>query len=311
MPGQYNPETILNEQFRTQEKQLQHQFQIKWDAINRQARTGMFKSQKEYEQSLHEVHVENQQIMSEFASKYEQATNQLKQIDTFAEQGVIPNPDEIKMRLILGPEAEAAVFPQQRDPRLEHPRNLKEQNELMDIRASFVIDNGRLYAAKTKKDGNTLVLTDKADKNEPATQEQIRTWAMAEPALAALVQEEQDIIGQMSETGMPDPAYLQSLYTSQRRKGFWKKWWEATSFRMRGGTLEELKRMRAKAEFGTQPTGTFAQKVQQDIARPQIRQSQAQPQTGKKSRQELLAEYNKLGGSGTPEGRAFADRNLR
>ncbi len=293
MPGQYNPESILEEQFESQRQQIQKQFQLQWDDVNRQARDNLFKSPKDHEAALHDLYTQNKQIMLKFNQQTEQATGQLQQIDRLAEMGAIQNPDEVKWRLVMGPEAERAMFPPEpRDPRLEHQRNLAEQNRIMDTTDAFIKEGGKLYKAKTEKINNIDYYTDKADKSKPATPEEIRSWVMSSDALFALEQQEEDIIGQISGMGVPDPARFQKLYTEERRKSFFKKY----IYGLSGPGLIHKSVKRIRAEFGAEPTGTFAQKVQQDIA-PSLTQTRTQqprtakPQTGKKLTKKIAMQY--------------------
>lgn len=281
---EYNPETILEEQFESQRQQIQQQFQFQWNDINRQARDNLFKSPKEHEAALHDLYTQNKQIMLKFNQQTEQATGQLQQIDRLAEQGAIQNPDEVKWRLVMGPEAEKAMFPPEpRDPRLEHQRNLAEQNRIMDTTGAFVKEGGKLYTSKIDDKGYYI---GKADKSKPATPEEIQLWVASSDALSALEQEEQNILGQISGMGVPDPARFQSLYTEERRKGFFSKF---------TGFLHTPKEMRRLYGFPESP-GTFAQKVQQDVAPPltQPRAQQprtARPQTGKKLTKKIAMNY--------------------
>ena len=121
MPGQYNPESILQEQFESHRKNLDDQFRFRWNDVNKRAQEGLFKSQKEYEETLHDLHVEIKTSFSKFEDKVKQAVGQFQQIDKLAEMGAIKDPDEVKWRMVLGPEAEKAMFQQPVDPREEHP----------------------------------------------------------------------------------------------------------------------------------------------------------------------------------------------
>ena len=198
--------------------------------------------------------------------------------------------EKLKWETMVGKDVAKAMFPEQRDPQLAHQRNLAEQNRTMDVTKAFVIEGGKLYASKLDDKGYVIGV---ADKSKPATQDEIKLWAMSKDALSKLEQEELGILGQLSDAGLPDPVYLQSLLTGQRRKGLFSKL---------AGYLPTGKEMRSMYGFDSKPDGTFAQKVTKTLPK--------QPQR-KSSRQGLLAEYRRLGGSNTPEGKAFADRNLR
>lgn len=209
--------------------------------------------------------------------------------------------NKLKWEATVGKDIANRMFPQQRDPGLELQRNLNEQNDLLDIVEANVVANGKLYEAKTKKEGNTVYFTKEADRSKPVSQDGIQKWVLAKNALVASKQKQLDILAQFSESGLPNPAYLQSLQTDQRREGWFKQWYRETGMRIRGATKEDV--MRGRIE----PSGTFAQKVQQTVVKPQARKQEPVQQ----SRAELLMEYKRLGGSNTPEGRTFADKYLR
>lgn len=313
MMPQYNPESILEEQFESQRQQIQKQFQFQWDDINRQARDNLFKSPKEHESALHDLYTQNKQMMLEFDQKAEQATGQLQQIDQLAEQGAIQNPDEVKWRMVLGPEAERGMFPQQIDPREEHRKILAEENRTLEVVKAYVTGNdGRLYQAKEEKVGNTYYYTDQPDRSKPASQDEVALWTASIGALDQLEQQKLGIVQQMADQGIPNPNRLQDLMISQEKE-HWLKRAAKGYFGLTGPGLIYRGVKRVKKEFAgtSEPTGTFAQKVQQDVAPSRTQAPRTQASVMQRPRKELLAEYRKLGGSKTAKGREFADRNLR
>jgi hypothetical protein len=258
MPGQFNPESILEENFESQRQQIQKQFQTQWNEINRQAQENLFKSPKEHEQALHKLYVQSKQIMSDFNFKAAQGINQLKQIDQLAEQGAIDNPDEVKRRIVLGPEAE-------RDPRDEYREILTTENMVLKRVQEFTRGNdGKVYAVKVDEDG---FLTDQPDKTQPANEQEIEGWVADTYALGALGQAKIKVAQQVTSMSVQDPNRLQNLFQDQMQTKeieSWfnrnvRDWWPETKFRLAGGSLEDLKRIRAKKG------GTFAQKVASDI----------------------------------------------
>lgn len=318
---EYNPETILQEQFESQRQQIQERFRLQWEDVNRQADDGLFGSQKEYEQTLHELHVQMQQANSEFDQKAEQAIGQLTQIDKLREMGAFQSDqqaDETKWRIVLGPEAERAMFPPQGDPREEHRKILYEQERLMQIGDPFIrAADGILYERKQKKVGNTWEYTNEPDKNKPASDYEVQLIDAAAGSLSQLKQERLGLVQSMADQGIENPNRMEENFIGQQEKGWFSKlylgrWGAETKARMRGATREDIMR-------GRETGGTFAQKVQETIytkagpkkgARNQPADMTKQPRV-QRSRKELLAEYSKLGGSKTAEGKAFADRNLK
>ena len=265
----------------------------------------MFKSPKEHEVALHELYAQSKQAMLEFDQKAEQGMGQLKQIDKLVEAGAIKDPDETKWRLVLGPEAEKAMFTEQRDPRLEHRDILAEEKRMLDNVGAYAMGrDGKLYHAKLDDKG---YYTDKPDKSTPATQQEASLWMSSAQALDVLGQQKLGLVEQMAQAGIPNPNRLQDLMISSEKEHWLKRAAKGYAGLTMGGIIYKGVK-RVKQEFGPEPTGTFAQKVQEDVAKPQSRVQQPQR---KRSRQELLTEYRNLGGGNTVEGRTFADKNLR
>ena len=296
-----NPADILNQQAQQELSKLDKEWSDKYQQLN-----------KQYDWSRHEKRPDEitrlrgrleqdiagrrQAIQSGFGS----ALSKFKMLDELFEHDP-QQANKLKWTTIVGKQTADAMFPGQRDPRLEHQRNLSAQGRALDTVEAYVIEGGKLYHSKVD-DKNRF--TGVANRGEPAEQDEVRLWAMSKDALGTLEQEELGILGQLSDAGMPDPAYLQGLFTGQRRKSWFKRFMEgfesgrAPAF---GGGIKGL------GTFATEPKGTFAQKVTETLPQqPQRRQPKR-----KLSRQELLTEYNRLGGSQTPEGRTFADKNLR
>lgn len=288
---------MLEDKMREVREQLHAKWQIEANALNR----SWFPDKSKFNTAVAKLNAKYQMQEHEAFTQLQQQEKERQRV-----QELIAKPDErsraeeADIRLELEPEAERLVFPPQQDPGSLHQQNVAEQNRVLDIVEPFVKDNGKLYQAKIDEKG---YYTDKPNKSKPATPEEIQMWATAKNALAILEQEEQDILGQLS--GTPDPAYLQSLLTNKRREGLLKRIVKGY-FRITAPGLMYKSYKKLKSEFGAEPNGTFAQKVQQTVAKPQRQQVQNKP-----SRQELLVEYNRLGGSQTSEGREFADRNLR
>lgn len=265
MPRQYNPETILEERHATAREQLQQYYRTQWDDVNRRARAGLFRSQKERDELFYEIRLQSTQALNKFDQQAEQEINRLNEINRLAELGAIQNPDEVKWRLVMGPEAEQAMFPRQVDPRDEYREILTTENMVLKRVKEFVVGrDGMLYQAKEDEDG---YLTDQPDKNNPASQQQIEGWIADAYALEALGQAKIEAAQQVTSMSVQDPNRLQNLFQdrvqTRERQGFlnwlFKDWWSETKFRMRGGALKELKRIRAKKG------GTFAQKVEQTL----------------------------------------------
>jgi len=106
--GALTPESIFQQEYESGQRQIQQQFELQWNEINRRARS--FGSPARHRQALDELYTKSQQAMLKFNQGMQQKSEQLKRIDQLAKQGAIRNPDEVKWRIVLGPEAEAAMF---------------------------------------------------------------------------------------------------------------------------------------------------------------------------------------------------------
>lgn len=195
----------------------------------------------------------------------------------FPDQPEVAN--KLKWTAAVGKEVANQMFPGDADPRMEHQRNLAEQNRLIQTTDAFVIEGGKLYASAEDELG---YYTGKANTGKPATPEEIQLWAMSGDALTTLEQREQDILGQMSDMGMPDPFYLQSLYTAQRRKGFFGKLVDLGAA-FAGPSVRVPRKIKEYVGYASEPNGTFAQKVGRTVTR--------KPSTGRKLTVDVARKY--------------------
>lgn len=104
----YTPEAWLNEQFDAGRQQIQERFTLQWNEINRRASS---LGPERHQQMLTELHGKGKAEMLRFNQEAQRNLAQLKQIDQLATQGAISNPEEVKWRIVLGPEIESAMFP--------------------------------------------------------------------------------------------------------------------------------------------------------------------------------------------------------
>ncbi|MBW7988472.1 MAG: hypothetical protein FVQ84_00390 [Planctomycetes bacterium] len=103
----YTPEAWLNEQFNEGRNNIQQKFGLAWDTINRNAR---YLGRDKHMAMLRQIDANARQEMLQFNQQAQQQLAQLKQIDNLATKGLITNPDEVKWRIVLGPEIESAMF---------------------------------------------------------------------------------------------------------------------------------------------------------------------------------------------------------
>lgn len=306
-----SPESVFQQEYESGQQQIQQQFELQWNEINRRARS--FKSPTQHKQALDELYAKGQQTILRFNQEMQQRSDQLKRIDQFAEQGAIQNPDEIKWRMVLGPEAERGMFPtlaKPKDPRTEYHANLRLRRELINTISAYALDSrGRLYQSKTDEKG---FYTGKPDKSMPASEDEYRDWVQSFAALESAKTYKQEQI--MPGLTTPDiiSARLQELILGQQeeslRKKFERTMWKVMKY-MPGPPM-----MMAwgRELFRTPETpGTFADKVVGTIGRPRAVRPRVTEPAEKITRKQLLTEYRRLGGGQTAEGRAFADSYLR
>ena len=297
-----NPESVFQREYESGQQQIQQQFTLQWDEINRRARS--FGSPARHKQALDELYTKSQQMMLQFNQGMQQRSDQLKRIDALAQQGKIQNPDEVKWRMVLGPEAERGMFPEQADPRTDYHANLRLRRELMRDVASYQLDSkGRLYAVDPK--------TEKIDKKMPASEDEYRGWLNSIAALESAKRYKQEQIMPTLTTADILPTRLQELMLEQQEKS-WRKEFEKTMWKIAKyipGYPMALARGRELFRTPESP-GTFADKVTATMDQPVTEPRVAQP-AEKITRKQLLTEYRRLGGGQTAEGRSFADQYLR
>lgn len=305
-----SPESVFQQEYESGQRQIQQQFKLQWDEINRRARS--FKSPAQHKQALDELYTKGQQTMLQFNQGMKQRSDQLKRIDQLARQGAIQDPDEVKWRMVLGPEAERGMFPtpaRPKDPRTEYHANLRLRRELANEIAAYTLDpKGRLYQTKTDEKGYYL---DKIDKSLPASEDEYQGWLNSIAALeSAKKYKEEQIMPGLTTTDILSTR-LQELLLEKQEKS-WRDKFEKTMWGiMKWMPGPPMAIARGRELFRTKKTpGTFADKVsvtmEQPVAEPTVREP-----TEKITRKQLLSEYRRLGGGQTAEGRTFADQYLR
>lgn len=297
-----SPESIFQQEYESGQRQIQQQFELQWNNINRRARS--FKSPAQHKQALDDLLAKGQQTMLQFNQGMQQRSEQLKRVDRLAEQGTIQNPDEVKWRMMLGPEAERGAFPTQKDPRTDYHANLRLRRELMNDVASYQLDSkGRLYAVDPG--------TGKIDKKIPASETEYRGWLNSISALeSAKMYKAEQIMPGLTSADIA-PTRLQELLLEQQEKS-WRQKFEKTMWGiMKWMPGYPMAMARGREYFKAPETpGTFSDKVTATMGRPITEPTVREP-TEKITRKQLLVEYKRLGGGQTAEGRAFADNYLR
>lgn len=108
--GGDSPEDVFEQRVRDGRAGIQQAFQVEWDSINQRVRTERL-NPLQYRQLVNTSHTRAKRQASDFNQKAKVSFNSLKEIDQLAEQGLITNSSEAKWRIVLGPEAEQAMFP--------------------------------------------------------------------------------------------------------------------------------------------------------------------------------------------------------
>ena len=298
-----NPESVFQQEYESGQQQIQQQFESQWNEINRRAKS--FGSPARHKQALDDLYTKNQRGMLQYNQKMQQKLEQLKRVDQLAKQGSIQNPDEVKWRMVLGPEAEKGMFPAQvrpKNPRTEYHANLRLRNELMNDIASYQFDSkGKLYRVDPG--------TGKIDKKMPANEMEIQDWVQSIAALESAKRYRQEQILPGLASADIASTRLQELLLEQREKSWREKLGGGIRTAAKYGLLGVPGLIISRRKPKETP-GTFADKITRTIQRPIAEPGVKEP-TEKISRKQLLTEYKRLGGSQTAEGRSFADRYLK
>jgi len=115
------PEQWLEENTRSQRDLIERQYQQELQGIQREAKLGQW-SQPQFHQAINGAFTRGQQQLAEFEAKIQMQQRQFQRIDQLAQSGAFGNPDEVKWRITLGPEAETAMFSEQDKPETPETR---------------------------------------------------------------------------------------------------------------------------------------------------------------------------------------------
>jgi len=102
------PESMLQQEIQTGRKQIWDRFTLQWDEIGR---SGRFIGKQKALNMRQELHTKAKQEMLQFNQQAQQQMIQLQNIDRLAQQGAIPNPDEIKARVVFGTDVARSMYP--------------------------------------------------------------------------------------------------------------------------------------------------------------------------------------------------------
>ena len=102
------PESILEQEIQTGQQQIQDKYALQWKEVNRSKR---FIGATKTNQMLRQIDMKAKQEMLQFNQRAEQQMVQLQNINRLAEQGAIPNPEEIKARVMFGTDVAKSMYP--------------------------------------------------------------------------------------------------------------------------------------------------------------------------------------------------------
>ena len=105
--NQSTPESIVDDYLQRGLQDIQDKYTLQWNEVNKRGDTLGGRKQMEM---LSNIDMKAKQEIQAFRQSAQQQQDQLAQIDQLARQGGF-NPYEAKMRMVLGTEAEAAMFP--------------------------------------------------------------------------------------------------------------------------------------------------------------------------------------------------------
>ena len=111
-PPSLTPESIIQQQFEEEKKQMQQRFNLGWDEINRRSQTlGPAKARELRDELYGKAKMQAMELEQRIQSKLAR----LKQIDDMERQGLInsANASQAKWRIALGSEAAPGMFPKE------------------------------------------------------------------------------------------------------------------------------------------------------------------------------------------------------
>lgn len=129
--GTDSPESIFEQQVKAGRNGIQQAFQQEWDLINQRARTEKL-NPAQVQQLLNGAQVRARREASEFNQQAKMNINNLKELDQLAKTGAIIDATEAKWRIVLGPEAERAMFPKAEKSAMQQYSELNRYRTLLE-----------------------------------------------------------------------------------------------------------------------------------------------------------------------------------
>lgn len=108
------PESVLNEQIQSGRQQIQNKYALQWKTV---AQSKRFIGTGKTKRMLREIDTKAKQEMLQFNQQAQEQQTQLNNINRLAEQGLIYNADEIKARMVFGPDVARSMYPQGKEPK--------------------------------------------------------------------------------------------------------------------------------------------------------------------------------------------------
>lgn len=211
-----SPESIMEDYYQRGVADINQRYRGQWDEVNKRAST---LGQRRQMEMLGDIQAKSR---AEFDRFHQSARNQVKElqlIDQLAKQGGF-DPYEAKMRMVLGPEAEGAMFPRQTAPRstaLQFGELDVYENRLKNDAGNYLMDPGgkrikeplKFWFAEKKTrpllkiwDADLDPQYDKKKKEwtsggyRTANQEDIRRKLLIDQELEGVRRQKQELLGQ-------------------------------------------------------------------------------------------------------------------
>jgi len=141
MGGNITPEAIMDDWYQRGMAAIDQRYEQQWNEVNRRAST---LGPRRHAEMLNDIQARSRAELGDFHRAAQARAAEFQLIDRLAQQDGF-DPYEVKMRIALGPEVEAAMFPKQVAPRSFEQKFAEIQaheNRLRRRQAEFFTDPG-------------------------------------------------------------------------------------------------------------------------------------------------------------------------
>ena len=109
---QDTPESIVNDYLQRGLQGIQNKYKLQWDEVNKR---GQILGRRKQMEMFADIDMKGKQEIQAFQQQAKEQMERLQRVDQLAQQAGF-DPSEAKMRIVLGPEEEAAMFPREKGP---------------------------------------------------------------------------------------------------------------------------------------------------------------------------------------------------